>query len=98
MIRIRRLIFAPIAVLSMLAGGLLFASVPALAPAHRNRSLGRRPGHLLKTPRASPSNKQPATSTSTNEATGDLYKFNANMEPENFTSTESNAIEVVSAA
>jgi Divergent InlB B-repeat domain len=105
MIRIRSLIFAPIVVLSVLAGGLLFTSVPA-AQASSPTAIGSFGPGGLTTPPVFVKPESIAVEQSTgdvyvydggkNEATGEIgsvYKFNANGEPENFTHTGSNAIE-----
>jgi hypothetical protein len=88
MTRIRILTFAPIAVLSMLAGGLLFASAPAFARTETG------PFGTFVEPESIAIEQTTGDVYVYDRGEGDLYKFNAKMEPENFTFTRSNVIEV----
>ena len=100
MMRIRSLIFAPVAVLGVLAGSLMFAGVPAQAATVRSKigsfgPNGRDKGGFDGTPE----------SITVEQSTGDvyvlsvneeqeasIYKFNATGEPVDFSSTEENVI------
>ena len=96
--RIRSLIFAPVAVLSVLVGVLVFAGAPAQATGVRNqiRSFGPNGPGLGGFTRPQ--------SIAVEQSTGDvyvynisgseasIYKFNAEGDPANFTSTETNVI------
>jgi hypothetical protein len=102
MMKIRSLIFTPIAVLSMLVGVLAFAGAPALAEGVHTKIGAFGPEGPASGGFTTP------TSVAVNQKTGDvyvydtepggveegdIYQFNAEGEPENFSSTGANIIE-----
>jgi hypothetical protein len=103
MMRIRSLIFAPIAVLSMLVGVLAFGSVSAQASPTDIGSFG--PEGPTSSSFAEPESIAVEQSTGdvyvyeigkdSSEEEGNVYKFNAEGKPEEFSFTKTNVIEGV---